>query len=139
MDQMSADPSSSLSLSSAVLNVVIVTFLALLGASLLYALSSWTQRGVLPDYARLSGVPLSQPLWAFDGRQQRRGPTAQFYGTTITKPDVSLKKLGPELWLELESTYFEILRQQKELDAEHQTHIINALPGSSSSMSSLQK
>ncbi|KAG6909888.1 hypothetical protein DXG01_014702 [Tephrocybe rancida] len=109
---MSADLSS-----SAVVNVVIAAFLALLGASHVYASSTWKQRGSLPDYARLSGVPLPQSLWAFDGRQQSRGPTARFDGTTIPKP--FSKKLEPELWLELESTYFETLRQQKKLYAEY--------------------
>ncbi|KAM0440663.1 hypothetical protein ACHAQK_005637 [Fusarium lateritium] len=84
--------------------------------------------GNFPDYSKLSGVPLPEPLKNFDVNTAMPRPYRPFrwaYHQTM-----SLKKLDPDFWLEIESTYCERIAQRKALYAKHGTHVLQALPGS---------
>ncbi|KAG6876507.1 hypothetical protein C0992_012682 [Termitomyces sp. T32_za158] len=96
----------------------------------LYSLLARNKRNALPDYAKLSGVPLPQPLMDFDVKIAKARPYRPFrwnYHQTM-----SLKRFEPDFWLELESTYLDRLEQRKKLYAQYKTDVLNALPGSSS-------
>ncbi|KAJ4488394.1 hypothetical protein J3R30DRAFT_3280163 [Lentinula aciculospora] len=80
------------------------------------------------DYYKLSGVPAPNPLPDFDVDKAKARPYRPFrwsYHQTM-----SLKKMEPDYWLELESTYRERVAQRKALYEKHGEKIINALPGS---------
>ncbi|KAJ3815730.1 hypothetical protein EV368DRAFT_70671 [Lentinula lateritia] len=80
------------------------------------------------DYFKLSGVPPPKPLLNFNVDKARARPYRPFrwsYHQTM-----SLKKMEPDYWLELESTYKERIAQRKALHAKHGKMIIDALPGS---------
>lgn len=84
--------------------------------------------GDFPDYAALSGVPLPAPYPEFDIDKALPRPYRPFrwpYHQTM-----SLTKLQPDWWLELESTYKARIQQRKTLYAQHGTDVLNALPGS---------
>jgi len=84
--------------------------------------------GDFPDYATLSGVPLPQPYREFDIKKALPRPYRPFrwaYHQTM-----SLTKLEPDWWLELESTYAERIRQRQELFAKHGNSVLDMLPGS---------
>ncbi|KAK0210369.1 hypothetical protein DFS33DRAFT_1403550 [Desarmillaria ectypa] len=82
----------------------------------------------LPDYFKLSGVPPPTPLLHFDISKARPRPYRPFRWQYIQH--MSLKKMEPDWWLELESTYCERIAQRKELYARYGKKIVNALPGS---------
>lgn len=81
-----------------------------------------------PDYATLSGVPLPTAYPEFDitkaiPRPYR--PIRWAYHQTM-----SLTKLEPDWWLELESTYVSRIQQRQELYAKHGSMVLQQLPGS---------
>ncbi|KAE9407115.1 hypothetical protein BT96DRAFT_963334 [Gymnopus androsaceus JB14] len=91
---------------------------------LLYSLVSVTRL----DYFKLSGVPPPTPLPDFDVDKAKARPYRPFrwaYHQTM-----SLKKMEPDYWLELESTYRERVAERKTLYANYGKKIIDALPGS---------
>ncbi|EIW85389.1 hypothetical protein CONPUDRAFT_150201 [Coniophora puteana RWD-64-598 SS2] len=82
----------------------------------------------LPDYAKLSGVPLPKPLPNFDYTKAKPRPYRPFrweYHQTM-----SLKSLDPDFWLEIESTYRERMTQRIQLFAKHGRRIVDYMPGS---------
>ncbi|KAJ4363614.1 hypothetical protein N0V83_009910 [Neocucurbitaria cava] len=84
--------------------------------------------GNFPDYATLSGVPLPSPYPEFDIRKALPRPYRPFrwaYHQTM-----SLTKLEPDWWLELENTYEQRIKQRQDLYADHGKAVLQALPGS---------
>ncbi|KAF2819292.1 hypothetical protein CC86DRAFT_144358 [Ophiobolus disseminans] len=84
--------------------------------------------GNFPDYATLSGVPLPQPCSEFDISKALPRPYRPFrwaYHQTM-----SLAKMEPDWWLEVESTYEERIRERQDLLAKHGDAVLQALPGS---------
>ncbi|KAJ3728809.1 hypothetical protein C8R42DRAFT_276612 [Lentinula raphanica] len=90
---------------------------------------NWVFRGQQNvDYFQLSGVPPPKPLPDFDVDKAKARPYRPFrwsYHQTM-----SLKKMEPDYWLELESSYRERIAQRKDLYEKHGKKIIDALPGS---------
>ncbi|KAJ3741902.1 hypothetical protein DFH05DRAFT_262291 [Lentinula detonsa] len=80
------------------------------------------------DYFRISGVPPPNPLPDFDVDKAKARPYRPFRWTY--HQTMSLKKMEPDYWLELESTYRERVAQRKDLYRKHGKKIIDALPGS---------
>ncbi|KAK2467056.1 hypothetical protein APHAL10511_001314 [Amanita phalloides] len=83
-----------------------------------------------PDYAQLTGVPLPNPLVDFkidDARPRPYRPFRWEYHQTM-----SLIKMEPDWWLELESTYRERLIERRKLYEMHGTGVVDSLPGSES-------
>ncbi|CAO2651635.1 Nn.00g042050.m01.CDS01 [Neocucurbitaria sp. VM-36] len=84
--------------------------------------------GNFPDYATLSGVPLPKPYFEFDIKKALPRPYRPIrwaYHQTM-----SLTKLEPDWWLELENTYEQRIKQRQDLYAEHGKAVLQALPGS---------
>ncbi|KAI3324306.1 alpha-1,2-mannosyltransferase [Xylariaceae sp. AK1471] len=84
--------------------------------------------GDFPDYSTLSDVPMPQPYLDFDINKAKPRPYRPFrwpYHQTM-----SLTKLEPDWWIELESTYKQRIAQRKELYAEHGSAVLQYLPGS---------
>ncbi|KAH7359661.1 hypothetical protein BKA66DRAFT_427220 [Pyrenochaeta sp. MPI-SDFR-AT-0127] len=84
--------------------------------------------GDFPDYATLSGVPLPKPYPEFDVTKALPRPYRPFrwaYHQTM-----SLTRLEPDWWLELENTYVQRIKQRQDLFAEHGDAVLQALPGS---------
>ncbi|KAJ4298263.1 hypothetical protein N0V90_006162 [Kalmusia sp. IMI 367209] len=84
--------------------------------------------GDFPDYATLSGIPLPQPYHEFDVQKAKPRPYRPFrwaYHQTM-----SLTKLEPDWWLELESTYEERIKQRKDIYEKEGENVLNMLPGS---------
>ncbi|WEW55993.1 hypothetical protein PRK78_001428 [Emydomyces testavorans] len=84
--------------------------------------------GDFPDYSSLSGVPLPKPYQEFVIDTALPRPYRPFrwnYHQTM-----SLTKLEPDWWLELESTYKHRIAQRKALHAKHGKAVLNKLPGS---------
>ncbi|KAI0483590.1 alpha-1,2-mannosyltransferase [Xylaria cf. heliscus] len=84
--------------------------------------------GDFPDYSTLSGIPNPNPCPEFDIDKARPRPYRPFrwpYHQTM-----SLTKLEPDFWIELESTYKERIAQRKELYAKHGSAVLQWLPGS---------
>ncbi|KAF2993737.1 hypothetical protein E8E13_000294 [Curvularia kusanoi] len=84
--------------------------------------------GDFPDYAALSGVPLPAPYTNFDIQKAQPRPYRPFrwaYHQTM-----SLQKMEPDWWLELENTYVERLKERAQLLAIHGKAVQQALPGS---------
>lgn len=102
----------------------------------------------LPDYSKLTGFPAPKPIPHFDIDNARPRPYRPFrweYHQTMCELSCrtnalglglkstvlgALKKLEPDWWIELESTYRERIAQRKKLYAEHGKLIIDELPGS---------
>ncbi|KAI1814243.1 alpha-1,2-mannosyltransferase [Poronia punctata] len=83
--------------------------------------------GDFPDYATLSGVPLPSPYPEFDIDKALPRPYRPFrwpYHQTM-----SLSKLEPDWWIELESTYRQRMQQRKALYAQHGTSVLRCSPG----------
>lgn len=113
-----------------------------------YIRSKRQQRAQLPDYFKLSGVPPPTPLPHFDISKARARPYRPFRWqyvqhmckcikhwpvSRVSDSNVvgkALKKMEPDWWLELESTYCERIAQRKELYAQYGKKIVDALPGS---------
>ncbi|KKY21543.1 putative alpha-mannosyltransferase [Phaeomoniella chlamydospora] len=84
--------------------------------------------GDFPDYATLSGVPLPQPYKEFNIDTALPRPYRPFrwaYHQTM-----SLTKLEPDWWLELESTYKARIAQRKGLYEKYGKLVLQYLPGS---------
>ncbi|KAK6383043.1 hypothetical protein LTS17_003713 [Exophiala oligosperma] len=84
--------------------------------------------GDFPDYSTLSGVPLPEPYLEHDIDKALPRPYRPFrwaYHQTM-----SLTKLEPNWWLELENTYRTRIAQRKKLYAEHGEAVLQWLPGS---------
>ncbi|KAI1615730.1 alpha-1,2-mannosyltransferase [Exophiala viscosa] len=84
--------------------------------------------GDFPDYSTLSGVPMPEPYPEHDVDKALPRPYRPFrwaYHQTM-----SLTKLEPNWWLEVESTYKERIAQRKGLYAEHGEAVLQWLPGS---------
>ncbi|KAJ5738622.1 hypothetical protein N7493_001777 [Penicillium malachiteum] len=84
--------------------------------------------GSFPDYAKLSGVPLPTPIPDFDLAKALARPFRPFrwaYHQTM-----SLKKLEPDYWIEIENTYVERIKQRQAIYAKHGKDVLKALPGS---------
>ncbi|KAF1981120.1 hypothetical protein K402DRAFT_343033 [Aulographum hederae CBS 113979] len=84
--------------------------------------------GDFPDYAALSGVPLPAPHETFDldkavPRPYR--PLRWAYHQTM-----SLTKMEPDWWLELDKNYVDRIKQRKELFQKHGDCVLDMLPGS---------
>ncbi|RDB20997.1 hypothetical protein Hypma_011423 [Hypsizygus marmoreus] len=82
----------------------------------------------LPDYFKLSGVPPPNPLLEFNIDKAKARPYRPF--RWAYHQHMSLKKMEPDWWLELESTYRKRIVQRKQLYAIHGKRIIDAMPGS---------
>ncbi len=84
--------------------------------------------GDFPDYSELSGVPPPEPYKEFDLNKALPRPYRPFrwaYHQTM-----SLTRLEPDWWLELESTYKSRIAQRKSLHEEHRESVLQWLPGS---------
>ncbi|KAK6533687.1 hypothetical protein TWF694_002619 [Orbilia ellipsospora] len=87
--------------------------------------------GRFPDYSTLSGVPPPKPYPNFNIATAKPRPYRPFrwaYHQTM-----SLSKLDPDFWIELENTYPSRLAQRHRLYETHGTNIIDYLPGPSPS------
>ncbi|KAK6336150.1 hypothetical protein TWF696_001716 [Orbilia brochopaga] len=81
--------------------------------------------GRFPDYAALTGVPLPDPYLSFNIATARPRPYRPFrwaYHQTM-----SLSKMEPNWWLELESTYVARLAQRAALYEKYGRKIINRM------------
>jgi len=93
--------------------------------------------GDFPDYSLLSGVPLPKPYAHFDIQKAKPRPYRPFrwpYHQTM-----SLNKMEPDWWLELESTYEERIKQRQKILDEHGSAVLQALPGSELSCKELME
>lgn len=84
--------------------------------------------GDFPDYSALTGVPLPEAYEAFDVDKALPRPYRPFrwaYYQTM-----SLTKLEPDWWLELENTYKDRIAQRKSLYAQYREDVLQWLPGS---------
>ncbi|KAF2015459.1 hypothetical protein BU24DRAFT_346598 [Aaosphaeria arxii CBS 175.79] len=84
--------------------------------------------GDFPDYSLLSGVPLPSSYPEFDITKALPRPYRPFrwnYHQTM-----SLTKLEPDWWIELENTYVDRIKQRQGLFAKHGKGVLDALPGS---------
>ncbi|KAL4788641.1 hypothetical protein BJX76DRAFT_344767 [Aspergillus varians] len=84
--------------------------------------------GDFPDYAALSGVPLPGAYADFDIERALPRPYRPF--RWVYHQTMSLTKLEPDWWLELENTYRKRIAQRKELFAKHGNSVLGSLPGS---------
>ncbi|GLB35130.1 putative IMP dehydrogenase / GMP reductase domain containing protein [Lyophyllum shimeji] len=94
-------------------------------------------RGKPPDYSKLSGVPHPSPLRDFDIDKAKPRPYRPFRWEY--HQHMALKKMEPDWWIELESTYRERIAQRKQLYAEYGKAIIDALPGSEQACKELKE
>ncbi|KAF2155944.1 hypothetical protein K461DRAFT_284661 [Myriangium duriaei CBS 260.36] len=81
-----------------------------------------------PDYSLLSGVPSPTPYPDFDINKalpRSYRPFRWAYHQTM-----SLTKLEPDWWLELETTYVDRIKQRQELFTNHRGMVMQTLPGS---------
>ncbi|PGH16777.1 hypothetical protein AJ80_05092 [Polytolypa hystricis UAMH7299] len=93
-----------------------------------FSLSEIQMLGDFPDYSTLSGVPLPRPYDGFDIDRALARPYRPFrwnYHQTM-----SLTKMEPDWWLELELSYITRIAQRQELYATHGKAILNYMPGS---------
>jgi hypothetical protein len=84
--------------------------------------------GDFPDYSTLSGVPLPEAYPEHDINKALPRPYRPFRWTY--HQTMSLTKLEPNWWLELENTYKSRIAQRKRLYAEHGEAVLQWLPGS---------
>ncbi|KAK7440231.1 hypothetical protein VKT23_017173 [Stygiomarasmius scandens] len=82
----------------------------------------------LPNYFEMTGVPAPIPLPDFDIDKARPRPYRPF--RWAYHQNMSLKKMEPDWWIELESTYRERVAQRKVLQEKYGKKIIDNLPGS---------
>ncbi|RPB24237.1 hypothetical protein L211DRAFT_752249, partial [Terfezia boudieri ATCC MYA-4762] len=83
--------------------------------------------GLYPDYAALSGVPWPEACVDFDPQRALPRPYRPFrwpYHQTMT-----MSKLEPDWWLELENTYKSRIAERKQLYHIHGKLILDSLPG----------
>ncbi|EPS44574.1 hypothetical protein H072_1437 [Dactylellina haptotyla CBS 200.50] len=92
----------------------------------LYTPAEIASLGRFPDYAALTGVPLPKPYHEFNIATAKPRPYRPFrwaYHQTM-----ALRKLEPDWWLELESTYTARLQQRRNLHEQHGKRILDSLP-----------
>lgn len=92
------------------------------------ALSEVEALGDFPNYAELSGVPLPVPYSDFKIKTALPRPYRPLrwaYHQTM-----SLTKIEPDWWLELEQNYIKSIRDRKELFAKYGKMMLDYLPGS---------
>ncbi|KAK3069184.1 hypothetical protein LTR53_012679 [Teratosphaeriaceae sp. CCFEE 6253] len=92
-----------------------------------FTVSEIQRLGDFPDYAALSGIPLPDPYHGFDINKAIPRPYRPFrwaYHQTM-----SLTKLEPDWWLELEQTYVDRIRQREGLFEEFGPMMLQSLPG----------
>ncbi|KAF9228671.1 hypothetical protein BS17DRAFT_812638 [Gyrodon lividus] len=82
----------------------------------------------LPNYTKLTGFPDPKPVYDFDIDSAKPRPYRPFRWEY--HQNMSLKKLEPDWWIELESTYRERIAQRKKLYVKHGKLVIDELPGS---------
>ncbi|KAF3091961.1 hypothetical protein TWF569_001747 [Orbilia oligospora] len=88
-----------------------------------YTLAQITYMGPFPCYGTLTGVPLPEPYHAFDIKTAKPRPYRPFrwaYHQTM-----SLTRLEPNWWLELEDTYSTRLLQRSQILQKYKTKIID--------------
>ncbi|KAI0035214.1 hypothetical protein K488DRAFT_76776 [Vararia minispora EC-137] len=85
------------------------------------------RRRRLPDFPALTGVPLPNPLPDFDITKARPRPYRPF--RWVYHQHMSLKKMEPDYWLELESTYHERIAQRLKLYETEGSNVLAMLPG----------
>ncbi|KAK2748930.1 hypothetical protein FQN57_007213 [Myotisia sp. PD_48] len=84
--------------------------------------------GSFPNYSALSSVPLPQPYLEFDINKALPRPYRPFrwnYHQTM-----SLTKMEPNWWLELENTYKDRVAERMELHKKYGKTVLDYLPGS---------
>ncbi|KAJ5947682.1 hypothetical protein N7466_000697 [Penicillium verhagenii] len=84
--------------------------------------------GDFPDYAALSGVPLPESYPEHDIEKAKPRPYRPFrwaYHQTM-----SLTKLEPDWWIELEDTYRSRIAQRKALYVKYGKAVLDTMPGS---------
>ncbi|KAL8899947.1 MAG: hypothetical protein Q9207_005937 [Kuettlingeria erythrocarpa] len=92
------------------------------------SLSEVQTLGDFPDYAELSGIPLPGPYREFKVETALPRPYRPFrwaYHQTM-----SLTKIEPDWWLELEQNYVKSIAERKELFAKFGKMMLDYLPGS---------
>ncbi|KAG0126487.1 hypothetical protein HOY82DRAFT_111153 [Tuber indicum] len=93
--------------------------------------------GDFPDYAALTGVRLPAPYMEFDIKKALPRPYRPFrwaYHQTM-----SLTKMEPDWWLELENTYVDRIAQRKSLYAQHGKQVLDYLPGTEAACKELME
>ncbi|KAE8151691.1 hypothetical protein BDV25DRAFT_171261 [Aspergillus avenaceus] len=83
--------------------------------------------GPFPDYAVLSGVPHPRPCPQFNIQTACFRPFRPFRWTY--HQTMSLMKLDPDYWVELDSTYYTRLDQRRKLRRQHGRDIMDLNPG----------
>ncbi|KAG2752192.1 hypothetical protein P692DRAFT_20311419 [Suillus brevipes Sb2] len=91
----------------------------------------------LPDFAQLTGFPHPKPVHDFNIACARPRPYRPFRWEY--HQNMSLKKLEPDYWLELESTYRERISQRRQTYALHGKRVIDELPGSEAASKELME
>lgn len=88
------------------------------------------RRKTLPDYAKLTGVPVPKPLPKFDIDIDTAKPRPYRPFRWEYHQNMSLSELEPEWWLELDSAYRTKIARRKKLCSEHGKLITNEPTGS---------
>lgn len=91
----------------------------------------------LPDFAQLTGFPHPKPLHGFNIAYARPRPYRPFRWEY--HQNMSLKRLEPDYWLELESSYRERIAQRRQIYALHGKRVIDELPGSEAASKELME
>ncbi|KAL3952162.1 alpha-1,2-mannosyltransferase [Purpureocillium lilacinum] len=84
--------------------------------------------GDFPNYAALSEVPLPEPLEDFDINATLPRPYRPFrwpYHQTM-----AIQRMEPDYWIELESTYLNMVQHRLDIFAQYGKDVLRALPGS---------
>lgn len=95
------------------------------------------RRPALIDYFALSGVPPPKPLPDFDIDTAKPRPYRPFRWAYFQH--MSIKKLEPDWWLELESTYRTRIAQRQALHVVHGRTILDSRPGSEAACAELMQ
>jgi len=112
---------------------VVFTVLVGLIAALSYVKSTSNRTKI--DCFKLSGLPSPKPLSFFQIDVAKPRPYRPFRWEY--HQNMSLSKLEPDWWIELESTYRDRVAQRKKLYILHDKGVIDFLPGSEGSCSEL--
>lgn len=91
----------------------------------------------LPDFSQLTGFPHPRPVHDFNIACARPRPYRPFRWEY--HQNMSLKRLEPDYWLELESTYRERISQRRQIYALHGKRVIDELPGSEAASKELME
>ncbi|KIK45815.1 hypothetical protein CY34DRAFT_22348 [Suillus luteus UH-Slu-Lm8-n1] len=91
----------------------------------------------LPDFSQLTGFPHPRPVHDFNIACARPRPYRPFRWEY--HQNMSLKRLEPDYWLELEGTYRERISQRRQIYALHGKRVIDELPGSEAASKELME